>query len=155
MQTIDQLLRDSPVFAGIDDERLAFIAGCASNVTFDGDHRLFHEGDPADTFYLVRHGTVALETFVATRGPMLIETLEPGEIVGWSWLFPPYRWHFDARTLTPVRATVFDGACLREKCETDPQLGYLLMTRFAQVLIDRLQWTRFRLLDLYGNDHSR
>ena len=155
MKTLDAVIAESPVFAGLTQEQLEFIAGCAQNVHFDEGQQIAKRGDPADVFYLVRHGTVALETFVATRGPMLIEPLEPGEIVGWSWLFPPYRWHFDARTLTPVRATVFDGACLREKCETDPQLGYLLMTRFAGVLIDRLQWTRFRLLDLYGNDHSR
>ena len=71
-------------------------------------------------------------------------------MVGWSWLFPPYRWHFDARALSHVRATAFDGACLRGKCEDDPALGYDLMKRFAQVLIERLQWTRLRLLDVYG-----
>ena len=66
-----------------------------------GGQLLFREGDPADTFYLVRHGSVALETFVPARGPVMIETLEAGEVVGWSWLFPPYRWHFDARALSP------------------------------------------------------
>jgi hypothetical protein len=82
---------------------------------------------------------------------MMIETIESGEVIGWSWLFEPYRWHFDARALTVVRATAFDGACLRGKCEADPALGYALMSRFAQVLIERLQWTRLRLLDLYGD----
>jgi CRP-like cAMP-binding protein len=99
----------------------------------------------------VRHGSVAVETFVPARGPMMIETIEAGEVIGWSWLFPPYRWHFDARALTQVRATSFDGACLRGKCDSDPALGYTLMSRFAQVLIERLQWTRLRLLDLYGD----
>ena len=89
------------------------------------------------------------------RGPMMIETIEAGEVIGWSWLFEPYRWHFDARALSAVRATAFDGACLRAKCETDPALGYALMSRFAQVLIERLQWTRLRLLDLYGNGNRR
>ena len=81
----------------------------------------------------------------------MIETIEAGEVVGWSWLFPPYRWHFDARALTPIRATAFDGACLRGKCDDDPALGYDLMSRFAQVMIERLQWTRLRLLDVYGD----
>ena len=81
---------------------------------------------------------------------MTIETLEAGEVLGWSWLFPPYRWHFDARALSLVRATIFDGACLRGKCEEDAQLGYDLMSRFAQVVIERLQSTRLRLLDVYG-----
>ena len=82
---------------------------------------------------------------------MMIETIESGEVIGWSWLFEPYRWHFDARALTDVRATAFDGACLRGQGVTDPALGYELMSRFAQVLIERLQWTRLRLLDLDGD----
>jgi CRP-like cAMP-binding protein len=90
---------------------------------------------------------------VPTRGAVVIETLEAGEVVGWSWLFAPYRWHFDARALSLVRATSFDGACLRGKAESDPKLGYELMSRFAQVMIRRLQWTRLRLLDVYGDGH--
>jgi CRP/FNR family transcriptional regulator, cyclic AMP receptor protein len=154
METIDALLRDVPVFHGLEPAALELIAGCGSNVHFEQGAVLFREGDPADTFYVVRHGSVALETYVPACGPAMIETLEAGEVVGWSWLFPPYRWHFDARALTPVRATAFDGACLRGKCEDDPRLGYELMSRFAQVLIERLQWTRLRLLDLYGRDGS-
>ena len=150
METLDALIRDAPVFAGLADEHLELVAGCGSNVRFDEDAVLFRDGDPADVFYLVRQGSIALETFVPARGPVTIETIEAGEVVGWSWLFPPYRWHFDARALTLVRATAFDGACLRDKCAADPALGYELMSRFAQVLIERLQWTRLRLLDVYG-----
>ena len=155
METIDALLRDVPVFRGLADDQLTLIAGCGSNVHFEEDTVLFREGDQADNFYLVRQGAVALETFAPVRGAMTIETLEAGEVVGWSWLFPPYRWHFDARALTPIRATMFDGACLRGKCETDAALGYELMSRFAQILIERLQWTRLRLLDVYGDGRSR
>jgi CRP/FNR family transcriptional regulator, cyclic AMP receptor protein len=151
METIDAVLRDVPVFAGLASEQLTLLAGCASNVHFDEGQVLFREGDSADTFYVVRHGSVALETFVPARGAVTIETLEAGEVVGWSWLFAPYRWHFDGRALSAVRATAFDGACLRGKCEDDPRLGYELMSRFAQVLIERLQWTRLRLLDVYGD----
>ena len=81
----------------------------------------------------------------------MVETIEAGEVLGWSWLFPPYRTHFDARALSSVRATSFDGGCLRAKCEADPSLGYDLMKRFAQVFSERLQWTRLRLLDIYGD----
>jgi CRP/FNR family cyclic AMP-dependent transcriptional regulator len=154
MESIDTLLEEVPVFHGLPPDDLALIAGCAGNVHFAQGAVLFREGDPADTFYLVRHGSVALETYVPARGPAIIETLEAGEVAGWSWLFPPYRWHFDARALTGIRATAFDGACLRGKCMDDPRLGYELMSRFAQVLIERLQWTRLRLLDLYGRDGS-
>jgi CRP/FNR family cyclic AMP-dependent transcriptional regulator len=150
MQTIEKLLEDVPLFQGLTPEELELIAGCGSNVRFNEGELLFRDGDEADNFLVLRHGTVALETFVPARGPVTIETLEAGEVVGWSWLFPPFRWHFDARALSLVRATSFDGVCLRGKCESDPKLGYDLLSRFAQVLIERLQWTRLRLLDVYG-----
>ena len=154
METIETLLRDVPLFQGLSPDELELIAGCGSNVRFNEGELLFRDGDPASSFLVLRHGSVALETFVPARGPVTIETLEAGEVVGWSWLFPPYRWHFDARALSLVRATSFDGVCLRGKIESDPKLGYDLMSRFAQVLIERLQWTRLRLLDVYGYAHA-
>jgi CRP/FNR family transcriptional regulator, cyclic AMP receptor protein len=152
MRTIDELVAESPVFEGLTRDQLEFIAGCAQNVGFAEGERLFREGEPADTFFLVRKGRVALSTHAPARGSVVIETLDPGEIVGWSWIFPPYVWHFDARAVDEVRAIAFDGACLRGKCETDSALGYELMRRFAGVMIDRLLHTRLRLLDLYGRD---
>ena len=151
METIEERLHDLSFFQGLDAAGVALIAACGSNVRFQPGELLFREGDDADTFYVLRHGTVALETFVPGRGPVPIETLDAGEVVGWSWLFPPYRWHFDARARSLVRATSFDGECLRGKCQGDPRLGYELMSRFAQVMIGRLQSTRLRLLDLYGH----
>ena len=153
MQSLAEMLTTVPFFTGLGTDGLETIAGCGQNVHFEPGEQLFREGDAADTFYVVRHGSVALETFVPARGAIMIETIESGEVIGWSWLFEPYRWHFDARALTAVRATAFDGACLRGKCEADPALGYALMSRFAQVLIERLQWTRLRLLDLYGDSN--
>ena len=148
------MLSDVPFFAGLGASELELLAGCAKNVHFAQGDVLFREGDPANAFYVVRGGTVALETFAPARGGMTIETIDAGEVIGWSWLFAPYRWHFDARALSPVRATAFDGECLRGKCEQDPALGYDLMKRFAQVLIERLQWTRLRLLDVYGDGRA-
>jgi CRP/FNR family transcriptional regulator, cyclic AMP receptor protein len=150
MKTIETTLHDVRLFEGMTPADLELIAGCGSNVRFQTGELVFRNGDDAETFYVIRHGSVALETFVPGRGPVTIETLEAGDVLGWSWLFPPYRWHFDARALSLVRATSFDGACLRGKCENDPRLGYDLMSRFAQVVIARLQWTRMRLLDVYG-----
>jgi len=152
VQTLDEIVGESPVFAGLTDERLELIAGCARNVGFASGERVFREGEPADIFYLVRKGRVALSTHAPARGSVVIETLDPGEVVGWSWLFPPHVWQFDARAVDDVRAVAFDGACLRGKCESDNALGYELMRRFASVMIDRLQHTRLRLLDLYGHD---
>jgi CRP/FNR family cyclic AMP-dependent transcriptional regulator len=154
-RSLETVLADTPFLEGLDVDALALIVGCAGNVRFAAGDYLFREGDAANTFFIVRHGSVALETFVPTRGPVVIETIEAGEVIGWSWLFAPYRWHFDARALTLVRATGFDGTCLRQKCEDDPALGYDLMGRFASVLIERLQWTRLRLLDIYGNGDRR
>ena len=151
MQTIDELVAESPVFEGLTKEQLELIAGCAHNTGFKAGERIFREGDPADTFFLVRKGRVSLSTHAPARGSVMIETLDPGEIVGWSWIFPPYVWHFDARAVDEVRAVAFDGACLRGKCETDNALGYELMRRFAGVMIDRLLHTRLRLLDVYGS----
>jgi CRP/FNR family transcriptional regulator, cyclic AMP receptor protein len=155
MESIEAVLRSVPLFEGLGAEALELVAACGANVRYRPDELLFRDGNEANAFYVLRHGSVALETFVPTRGPVTIETLEAGEVVGWSWLFPPFRWHFDARALSLVRATTFDGACLRAKCEADPQLGYDLMSRFAQVLIERLQWTRLRLLDVYGYAGTR
>jgi len=150
-RSLDQVLADVPLLSGLADEELALLAGCARNVRFDTGDFLFREEGAADVFYVIRHGIVALEIYAPGRGPVRIETIEDGEVLGWSWLFPPYRWHFDARALSVVRATAFDASCLREKCDRDPALGYRLMGRFAQVVIERLQATRLRLLDLYGN----
>jgi CRP-like cAMP-binding protein len=150
MKSLADVISSSPVFAGMKREHLDLIAGCARNVGFDEGSLLFREGDRADTFFLVRRGRVALELHTPQTGGLLIETLEPGDVVGWSWLFAPYRWHFDARAVDAVRAVAFDGACLRGKCDDDKELGYELMQRFAQVIIDRLQHARYRLLDVYG-----
>ena len=150
METLDELIAQAPVFAGLGSQDLTLIAGCAQNVGFDDGELLFREGEPADTFYVVRRGRVSLELHTPARGGLVIETLEPGEVVGWSWLFEPYVWHFDARAAMPLRAIAFDGACLRGKCEDDKVLGYELMKRFAGVMIDRLQHARVRLLDVSG-----
>src|SRR5215831_752310 len=94
MTTIEQLLADVPFFSTLAPEHIELIAGCGSNVHFDEDEVLFREGEQADNFYLVRHGVVSVEMFVPGRTTTTIETIEAGEIIGWSWLFPPYRWHF-------------------------------------------------------------
>ena len=155
MKTIDIVLKDTPPFHSLSSAMLEVVAGCGKNVHFGADDVLFRAGERADTFYLVRGGSVALETYVPGRGGLLIDTANEGDVVGWSWLFAPYRWHFDARALSDVRATAFDGACLRGKCEQDPALGFALMSAFAQVMIERLQWTQLRLVDVYGNGHDR
>jgi CRP-like cAMP-binding protein len=153
--TLAEILADAPFFAGLRPDTIDLVAGCGSNVQFEPGALIFREGDRADAFYLLRHGRIAIEAYAPNSGPLVIETLEAGDVLGWSWLFEPHRWHFDAHALTAVRATAFDGVCLRGKCDADPQLGYELVSRFAQTLIERLQWTRLRLLDVYGHVGQR
>ena len=155
MKTLDSAVVEAPIFAGLEPAQAEPIAGCAQNVRFRAGEFLFREGGAADSFYLLRHGRVSLETFMPSRGSFSIETVDPGDVVGWSWLFPPYRWHFDARSLEDVAAVAFDGACLRGKAATDNELGYALLDRFARVLVDRLDATRLRLLDVYGAAAAR
>lgn len=151
MKTLDAELAESPVFRGLTAAQLELIAGCGQNTGFEAGDYLFREGDQADTFYLLRHGRVQLEIFAPGRGAVTIQTVDEGDVVGWSWLFPPFRWHFDARALDSVRAVAFDGACLRDKCDDDHSLGYELLRRFSPVMLARLQATRLQLLDVYGN----
>jgi CRP/FNR family transcriptional regulator, cyclic AMP receptor protein len=151
MRTIEDLLHGVPSFEGIGAEHLALIAGCATNRVFADGEYLAHEGEPADTFFVVREGGVALETFIPQRGALVIETLHEHDLVGWSWLVPPYRTEFDVRSVGVTHTIAFDGACLRGKCETDALLGYELLRRFSTVILERLQATRLRLIDVYGH----
>ncbi len=151
IESFEKILGEHPFFRDLTPPHLATLVGCASNVTFDQGSFLFREGEAADRFYVLRFGRVAVETFAPTRGPLPIETVDAGEVLGWSWLFPPYKWHFDARATMLVRALALDGACLRTKCEQDPVLGFELMRRFASVVVQRLEATQLQLLDLYVN----
>jgi CRP-like cAMP-binding protein len=148
---ISDILKEQSLFKGMDGEYLDHIAGCASNVRFKQGEQIFKEGDNADFFYLVRHGRVGLDIFVPHRGPVTIETVKKGEVLGWSWLFPPYKRQYDARAVVLTRAVAFDGRCLRGKSEENNDFGYDLMKRFAQVMIDRLHSLRIQMLDIYGD----
>ncbi|MGC8667841.1 MAG: cyclic nucleotide-binding domain-containing protein [Chthonomonadales bacterium] len=150
METLERILAEHPFFEGLDPQHLKAIEDCATNVRFKPDEYIFREGEEANWFYLIRQGKVALEVFHLEQGSIIIQTLGPGDVLGWSWLIPPYRWRFDARALEHVRAFALDGRCLRTKCDESPELGYALLKRFAMVLEQRLQATRLQLLDLYS-----
>jgi CRP/FNR family cyclic AMP-dependent transcriptional regulator len=149
-QTLEPLLRRHEFFAGLDPQYLALLTGCAANVTFADGAFLFRQGTPADKFFLITAGTVALE--IAAPGRVVtVQTLGEGEVAGFSWLMGPHQWQFDGRAVTKVRAMEMDGACLRAKCEADPRLGFDLMRRFASVATRRLQATRMQIMDVYGH----
>jgi len=150
METLERILAEHPFFEGLEPRHFELIVGCASNVRFDAGQFLFREGEEANQFFLIRRGKVALETFAPERGPIVIQTIGEGEILGWSWLIPPYHWHFDAQAVDLTRAIALDGKCLRTKCEVDHHLGYELLKRFAHIMEQRLEAAMVQLLDLYG-----
>jgi CRP/FNR family transcriptional regulator, cyclic AMP receptor protein len=152
LETLARLLKEHPFLGGISDHHLEFLTGCASNVRYAADEFLFREGHEAGASYLVRSGRVALEIGIPGRGPVQVQTVEPGDVLGWSWLFPPYRWQFDGRAVEPVRALALDGNCLRDKCEGDHDLGYELVKRFLYQVHLRLERTRLQLLDIYRSE---
>lgn len=150
MKGIAEILREHPFFAGFSTEHGDLVAGCARNHRFSAGQYIFHEGQPADEFYLIRHGRVALEITGPGQPSIVFATLGEGEIVGASWLVPPYRAMFDARAMELTRAIGIDAACLRGKFEADHELGYEMMRAFVPVLAKRLQSTRLQILDVYG-----
>ena len=149
MEGLERIIREHPFFAGLNDAFVKLISGCAKNVRFEEGQYLFHQGEFADQFYVVRAGRVALQ-INSPQQTITIQTVGENEIVGASWLVAPYRWSFDARPLELVRALAFDAACLRGKCDEDHELCYELLKRFTPILIQRLQATRLQILDVYG-----
>lgn len=150
MMTMEELLGGHPFLAGLSPSAIQLIVGCASNMHFAAGSYIFVAGEEASRFYVIRHGRVALEVHSPTRGPLVIDTMDEGEVLGWSWLVPPYRYSGDARAVTAVSAIALDGTCLRGKCEADAGLGYQLLKRVAMVMYERLESAQVRLLDLYG-----
>jgi CRP/FNR family transcriptional regulator, cyclic AMP receptor protein len=149
METLEPILAKHPFLKGLKPEHLKILVGCASNVRFNAGQFLFHEGEEANEFYMIREGKVAVQIQGAERGPIIVQTIGEGEVLGWSWLIPPYRWRFDVKALELTRAIALDGKCLRTKSEEDHDLGYQLLRRFAGIIVDRLEATRLQLLDVY------
>ena len=147
MEGLERIVREHPFFTGLKTEFSEIISECAKNVRFEPGQHLFHEGETADKFYLLRSGRVALQINTPER-TVTVQTMGEDEIVGASWLVPPHRWGFDAKALELTRAIAMDAACLRGKCEGDHDLGYEMMKRFMPILIQRLHATRLRILDL-------
>jgi len=154
MKFIADLVTEHPAFRDLEPSQHALIAGCGRNRVFRNGEMLMREGEDADLFYAIRKGRVRLSVHLPDRGDAVIETLDEGEIVGLSWLFPPYKVRFDACAIGAVRSIAFDGKCLRGKCDADPRLGYTLMKSFAEVMTTRLQGTRLRMLDVYASTAS-
>lgn len=150
METLERIIANHSFFAGLDGGFTNLMVSCASNVRFKAGDYIFKEGDPANTFYLIREGRVAVEVFAPQHKPIIVATLGLGEILGWSWLLPPYHWKNQARAVEDTRAIALDGKCLRTKCEQNHDLGYEVLKRFARIIEQRLEATRLQLLDVYS-----
>lgn len=146
MTEVTAALAVHPFFHGMSPDHLALVAGAASEVTFPAGHRLFEDGGGANAFWLIRSGQVALDLHVPGEGRARIDTIGIGELLGWSWLFPPYQWAFGAVAASPVEAFQFDGQAVRASCASDPALELELTQRVARVLAKRLQSTRTKLI---------
>ena len=147
MKTLEPILREHPFFKDLESKHLDFIVGCASNVRFKAKEVILREDGPADKFYLIREGKVAI--YIAKARSITIQTIQEDDILGWSWLIPPHRYRFSAQAIEDTRAIALDGKCLRDKCEGNPELGYELLKRLMSVFTQRLEATRIQLLNIY------
>jgi CRP/FNR family transcriptional regulator, cyclic AMP receptor protein len=146
---LQAMLSEHAFLRGLSERNVAALTSSAKLVDYGPDHLLGREGEPADVFYLIRSGRVALEIHTPNRGAVRIQTVGAGEPVGWSWLVPPHRWQFDARAVELTQTIAIDGAALRDKCEQDHEVGFQLIKRLVSVIAGRLAATRLQLLDIY------
>src|SRR3954447_5031873 len=140
-----------PFLAGMDQRQLALLTDCAMVVRFASGQVIFREGENANRFYLLESGSVVLESTRAQGAPVVIDTVRAGDLLGWSWTFPPHVWHFRARAVEPTVAIFFYGTILREYCERDPAFGYELFKRMSAVMVKRLQAAREKMLAVDGS----
>jgi CRP/FNR family cyclic AMP-dependent transcriptional regulator len=155
IDAIGRSIHENPVFQGLSEAHQKFIAGCASLAVFQAGDYIYREGQPADKFYLIRHGRVGLETDIPGSDPIIVDTLREGDPLGWSWLIPPYRTHFDARAIELTRVICFDAACLRRKMDEDQSFGYDVYKRMTPVIAARLAAARRQMMDFYARPGER
>lgn len=150
--TVHATIAGHPFFRNMNPRCVQLLAECASFERFGPEEDIFREGQPADRFYVIHKGRVALDTFVPRTGRTTVQTVEAGGALGWSWLYPPYQWQFSARALDPVEAVAFEAIHLREKAAENHDFGYDLLLRMGRVMLDTLQGTRRKLVEFYVRD---
>ncbi len=150
METLEGILKEHPFFTDLKSEFIQLLVGCAANRRYEAGQFFCRKGEQADEFFLIRKGMATIEIDVRDGQSLVLQTIGAGDILGWSWLLPPYYWHFDSRAQEETRVIVLDGKCIRTKCETNHTLGYELLKRFAKIMESRLEATRLQLIDVYG-----
>lgn len=154
-EELDRLLCEHPFFKTMSLELRQELVDCAKSERYHAGDYIHREGEPADRFYLIRHGSVAQELCIPKQEPIIIQTLDEGDILDWSWLVPPYRWMADARVIRLTRVVALDARCLRGKYANDPHLAYELLKRFIPIIANRLEASRLQLIDIYGEPRHR
>lgn len=149
-EEFEPILADSPFFRGMERRYIREVAAQAVGASFGPGEFIFREGEEARKFYLIRAGKVTLEVLAPDGSVTVVQTISAGDVLGWSWLFPPHRWHFDSRAIEPTRTITIDAHWLRRQIEVDHDFGYEMMKRIAHVMVSRLQSTRLQLTDVYG-----
>jgi len=151
IKTIKALLKDHRFLEDLPDTDLDLLAGCGKNIVVKAGTFVAHEGDPADFFYVIRKGKVAIEASAPGHGTAVLETLGSGEVLGWSWLFPPHRWTFDFHVVEDAHIVAMDAKCLRGKADADTAFGYRLMKALSRAMTERLRAARMQIMDVYAN----
>ncbi len=150
METHETILTALPLFKGLKPEHIRQIASCAEVAQYEAGQFLGRAGEPADWFWVIRQGRIALETHTPGRAPVPVQTVTTDDVIGWSWLIRPHVLRFDIHALTASRTIKIDGKRLREMCTRDHELGYALIECISQVLVRRMEAMSMQLMDVYG-----
>lgn len=149
IESLARSLADQPFFKELTQAQVEFLAGCAKNARFAAGEYVVREGQLADAMFLIRSGRIAIESHVPTKGSIQVDSLGPGDVLGWSVLLPPFRWHLDARALEPTLAFSLDANCVRGKVQADHSFGYAFTLRLLAEASQRLAQARLQQLDVY------
>ena len=150
MSSTSSRIQGHSLLAGLDEKYLKILEDSASEVSMLRDQIVFQHGEQANQFYIIEGGRISLDIAIPGRGIIPVQTIHTGEVLGWSWIFSPYRWQFNARALEETIAISFDAERLRHTIDADHEFGFQMMMRFSAVMMERLQATRLRLVDVYG-----
>jgi CRP-like cAMP-binding protein len=150
IEGLDKLLKKHPFFMDMEESSRKILCGCAKNERFDAGDMIVHEGEAADKFYLIRSGLISLEFHLPNKYPCILETLHDGDVFGWSWIVPPFKWLYDIRAVELSRMISLEAKCLCKKIQKDHALGFDLYSKFIPVMAKRLSAARLQMIDMYG-----
>lgn len=145
---IHDTLSKHPFFSELAPEHLSELEQAARELHFQDGDAVFRQDESARHFYLITKGEASIQIPSIYGPPLIVQKLGAGELLGWSWLIPPYKWHFDARATSDLDVIEFDGARLLQRCEKDPALGYQLLKRFSALMSDRVQAARLKMMEV-------